>query len=134
MIGYILAGFTMMRLGSFSFGIRTAAYQELRRSNEWRWPSLERFGQLDALQHTGPGAETITLSGVIMTEYRGGVGRLDELRAIADQGRPQLLISGLGDIMGTWAIERIDEGQSIFAAAGVPRRQDFTLTLKRCEY
>ena len=131
MIGYTIAGFTMMRLGSFSFGINTAAYNELRRTTEYKWPALERFGQDDALQYTGPGADTITLTGVILTAYRGGAGQLNRLRAIAATGQPQLLVSGLGAIMGRWVIERIDEGQAVFAAAGHPRRQEFTVQLRK---
>jgi len=131
MIGYTIAGFIMMRLGSFSFGINTAAYNELRRSTEYKWPAQERFGQYDALQFTGPGQDSITLSGVILTAYRGGTGQLDRLRSLAAQGRPQLLVSGLGSIMGRWVIERIDEGQTVFAAAGMPRRQEFTVQLRR---
>lgn len=134
MLGYVLAGFTMMRLGPFAFGIRTAAYQDLKRSTEWKWPNLERFGQLDALQYTGPGSETITLNGVILTEYRGGLGQLERLRILGGEGKPQLLVSGLGEIMGTWVIEWVDEGQSVFAAAGLPRRQEFTVQLRRHDY
>ena len=29
----------MMQLGSFQFGVTTAAFQTLQRTNEWRWPS-----------------------------------------------------------------------------------------------
>ncbi|AWM87380.1 phage tail protein [Microvirga sp. 17 mud 1-3] len=131
MIGYTIAGFTMMRLGNFSFGINTAAYQELRRDAEYKWPAQERFGQDDALQYTGPGQESITLSGVILTAYRGGAGQLNQLRSLAAQGRPQLLVSGLGAIMGRWVIERVSEGQTVFAAAGHPRRQEFTVQLRK---
>lgn len=131
MIGYTIAGFTMMRLGSFSFGINSAAYTELQRSAEYKWPSQERMGQHDALQYTGPGAETMTLTGVILTAYRGGAGQLNILRALASTGRPQILISGLGAIMGQWVIEGVDEGQSVFAAAGHPRRQEFTVKLRK---
>lgn len=131
MIGYTIAGFTMMRLGPFSFGINTAAYQDLKRTAEYKWPAQERFGQDDALQYTGPGAETITLSGVILTAYRGGTGQLNRLRALGATGQPQLLISGLGAIMGRWVIERVEEGQTVFAAAGHPRRQEFTVQLRK---
>lgn len=131
MMGYTLGGFTMMRLGPFSFGINTAAYQELRRSTEYKWPSQERFGQHDALQYTGPGQDSITLSGVILTAYRGGAGQLNTLRSLASTGQPQLLVSGLGAIMGRWVIERIEEGQTVFAAAGHPRRQEFTVQLRK---
>lgn len=131
MIGYTIGGFTMMRLGSFSFGINTAAYADLKRTAEYRWASLERFGQHDALQYTGKGGDAITLSGVILTAWRGGTGQLNLLRDLAAQATPQILISGLGEILGRWVITRVEEGQTVFAAAGMPRRQEFTVHLRK---
>lgn len=131
MIGYTLGAFTMLRLGGFSFHINTAAYQELKRATEYKWAAQERFGQDDALQYTGPGKDSITLQGVILTAYRGGTGQVDRLRAIANQGRPQLLITGLGAVLGMWVIEKVEEGQGVFAAAGIPRKQEFTVTLRK---
>lgn len=133
MIGYTLGSFVMMQLGSFQFGINTAAYQDLQRRSEYRWAAQERFGRLDALQFTGPAGETITLAGVIYTEYRGGNGQLDAMRALAGRGRPQLLIDGYGRLMGRWVIESVDEGQSTFAAFGRARKQEFTMQLRRRE-
>lgn len=121
----------MMQLGGFQFSIATATYQELQRSTEWRWPSQERFGQMPALQFTGPGADTITLPGVIFPEWNGSTGLLDAMRALGDAGTPHALVGGNGASMGRWVIEGVDEGQTVFAAAGVPRRVEFTLKLRR---
>lgn len=131
MNGLSLYSLTMMRLGPFGFGISTAAYQQLRRTTDYSWPGIERYGQFDALQYTGPGMDTITLSGVIIPEYRGGTWQLDNLRNLAATGEPQLLVSGLGMVLGYWVIDRVEEGQSVFAVAGVPRRQEFTVSLRR---
>lgn len=121
----------MMTLGYFKFGISTAAYQELSRVTEWRWPSQERFMQAQALQFVGPGGDTITLPGVIYPEWRGGPGQLDSMRTLADRGKPQMLIDGRGMVHGRWVIEKIDERQSVFAAAGAPRKQEFTMNLRK---
>lgn len=121
----------MMSLGSFQFGIATAAYQELSRTTEWRWPAQERFMQGQALQYVGPGGDTINLPGVIYPEFRGGFGQLERMRAAANQGQPLVLIDGSGVVMGRWVIERLDEKQSVFAAAGRPRKQEFTLALRK---
>lgn len=131
MNGHQIGTFVMMRLGPFNFGLDTAAYQSLRRRVEYSWPSQERMGQHAAMQYTGPGPETMTVSGVIFPEFRGGDGQLSLLRYLGDLGEPQLLISGSGETMDEWVIESVDEGQSIFAAAGIPRRQEFTVNLKR---
>lgn len=130
-LGYSIGPTVMMQLGSFQFMLSTAVYQELQRSTEWRWPSQDRFGEMPVLQYTGPGADTITLPGVIFPEWNGGVVQLDAMRALGDAGQPHPLVAGNGASMGRWVVERVDEGQTVFAAAGVPRRVEFTLQLRR---
>lgn len=130
-LGYSIGPTVMMQLGEFQFGISTATYQELQRSTEWRWPAQDRFGKMSALQFTGPGADTMTLPGVIFPEWNGGVVQLDAMRALGDAGEPHALVGGDGASMGKWVVEGVDEGQTVFAAAGVPRRVDFTLKLRR---
>ena len=103
MNGHALAAPVMMQLGAFQFGINTAAYQGLSRSDEWRWPGQERFGQAPALQHTGPGATTITLDGILYPEWRAGLGQLDAMRAEAGKGKPLVLVDGRGQALGMWA-------------------------------
>lgn len=132
MKGQIYGSFlTMMRLGYFKFAIYTAAYQELNRSTQYQWGEQPVFGGWDNLQFLGPGQDTQTLTGVIFPEYKGGTGQLNALREMASKGRPRLLISGTGKILDYWVITQIDEGQSKFAALGVPRRQEFTITLRK---
>lgn len=130
-LDYTIAQTVMMQLGAFQFGVATAAYQELTRSTAWRWPTQERFGQRPVLQFTGPDAETISLPGVIYGEWSGGTGQLDAMRALGEAGEPLQLVDGNGGAMGQWVITKVDEGQTIFAANGVPRRQEFTMELKR---
>lgn len=121
----------MMILGPYAFGLNTAAFQELNRNTEWRWGSQDVFESLPALQFTGWGEETITLPGVIFPEYWGGTGQLDALRATADMGEPLTLIDGRGNVLGEWVITGVQERQTIFAPGGAPRRQEFTVNLKR---
>ncbi len=130
-LGYAIGTPIMLQLGEFQFGINTAAFQKLSRTNEWRWPSQDRFGNPPVLQYIGQGAETITLPGVIYPEWRGGFGQLDAMRAQAGQGQPLTMIDGRGQLMGKFAIERIEESQSVFADAGAPRKQEFTIQLRR---
>lgn len=130
-LNYEIGASVMLQLGSFQFGINTAAYQTLQRSTEWRWPSQDRFGKGPVLQHVGPGAETITLPGVVYPEWRGGLGQMDALRALAAEGKPQTMIDGTGNVLGRWVIERVEEKQAVFADAGVPRKQEFTVQLRR---
>lgn len=121
----------MMVLGNYAFGLDTAAFQEMNRNAEWRWPAQDVFKARPVLQFTGPGEESITLPGIIYPEYWGGTGQLNALRQLAAQGRPLTLIDGRGNVLGDWVITGVQERQSVFARAGVARRQEFTVTLKR---
>lgn len=121
----------MMRLGSYKFCIYTAAYQELNRTTNYKWGEQAVFGDWDNLQFLGPGEDTQSLTGVVYPEFKGGTGQIDELRALAATGIPQLLISGTGKILGYWVINSITEGQTKFAAFGVPRRQEFTINMRK---
>lgn len=125
------AWMTMMRLGSFKFGVYTAAYQSLDRSTEYKWGEQALFMNYDQLQYLGPGADLITVQGFVYPEYKGGTGQLNNLRDLGATGQPQLLISGFGSIMGRWVIQQVNEGQTIFAAGGIPRRQEFNVQLRR---
>jgi phage protein U len=123
--------YTMMTLGGFKFGVSTAAYQELKRTTEYLWPSQQRFGAAPAVQSTGYGDDTISLAGVVYPEWNGGTGQLNDLRALADERQPQNMIDGRGNVLGRWVIERVEESQGVFAQAGVARKQEFTLGLKK---
>ena len=131
MLGYHFGQPVMMQLGAFQFGIATAAYQELRRTAAWRWPTQERFGKAATMQFTGPETETMDLPGVIYPEWRGGFGQLDTMRSIAGEGKPLALVAGDGASMGKWVILRVEETQTVFGDAGAPRRVEFSLALQR---
>ena len=121
----------LLMLGGFKFSINTAAFTELQRSTSYKWPAQERMGQYDALQYTGPGEDRITLPGIIFPDWKGGNGQLNNLRALAAQGRPLQLISSTGMILGAWVIEHVDEGQSFYKPDGTFRRQEFNVTIRK---
>jgi len=122
---------TLLMLGGFKFSLNTAVFQEMRRMTSWRWPAQERVGQLDALQFTGPGEDTITLPGVIYPDFKGGDTQLDSLREIGDAGKPVRLISATGKILGLWVVQTVEEIASAHKADGGPRKQEFTVTIKK---
>jgi len=123
----------MMALGLFVFSLETLAYQELQRQTEWRHPSSARVGARAAHQYVGPGADQITLPGVLLPQLAGTRLSLDILREMANTGRAWILIDGTGRIYGTFIIERITEGQSLFFRDGAPRRIEFSLSLTRVD-
>lgn len=120
----------MMGLGPFRFHLATAAYQTLERSDEYRWEAQDRIGRHPAMQFIGAGHTTFNLSGTIYPNFRGGLGQLDAMRAVAAAGAPSVLVSGLGRIFGSFVILSVDETQTYFLPNGAPRKQEFSLELK----
>lgn len=123
----------MMALGQFIFSLPTLAYQDLRRSTEWRHPSNSRVGARPARQFVGPGEDSITLSGLQAPEFMGNRRSIDDLRKMGDAGSAYAVVAGNGDVMGAWVIKKVDENGSIFIREGVARRVEFTLELVRAD-
>ena len=115
----------------FYFNLDTAAFDELKRSSEYRWASQERLSRRPAQQAVGMGEERITLTGVIFGGFKGGIKQLDTLRSIGAQLQPLGLTTGLGDVLGNWCLKNIEEEQSALLQGGIPRKQGFTLEFVR---
>jgi phage protein U len=131
-LGSFVSGYIpMLRLGSINFALNTAVYQEMQRTAEYNWPGQERFGQLAALQYTGPGEETMTLPGVIYPTYKGSANAIANLRTLASLGQPQMLMDSQGKLYGNWVIVRVEEKRSEFALLNMPKKIEFSVTLKR---
>ena len=121
----------MMSLGLFVFEIGTLPYQELSRSQSWRHATVDRFNALPASQFTGPGEDSITLTGALYPGLAGSYSALDTIRAMADAGDDYVLLDGLGNVLGNWFIPSLETKASVFFVDGVARKADFTLALKR---
>ncbi|MFJ7286377.1 phage tail protein [Pseudomonas sp. NPDC099000] len=115
----------------YFFNLDTAAFDELRRSTEFRWASQERLSRRPAQQGVGIGEEKITLKGAIFPGFKGGLKQLDTLRALGAQLKPLTLTTGYGDVLGTWCLKSVDEEQSSLMQGGIPRKQGFTLEFVR---
>jgi phage protein U len=115
----------------YFFNLDTAAFDELRRSTEFRWASQERLSRRPAQQGVGMGDEKITLKGTIFPGFKGGLKQLDTLRALGAQLKPLTLTTGYGDALGTWCLKSVDEEQSALMQGGIPRKQGFTLEFVR---
>lgn len=122
----------MARLGSFTFGIDTAAFQELQRVSAYRWQAQNRIGRKPAQQNTGQGADTINLSGVIYPHWRGGLSQIEVLRTLAANGDPLPLIyafEAIGQYCGRWCVTEIRDTRTIFFDNGAPRKIEFDIAL-----
>jgi len=124
--------YTLMALGPFRFSIDTAAHDELARSRAWKWASQEVVGAYPALQFTGPEAETINLKGTTYPGFKvAGLLMIEAMAVMAAQGKPFLLVSGYGLVLGFWVIERIDQNEFNQNFIGIPRKIEFNIVLKR---
>ncbi|AZD34883.1 Phage protein U [Pseudomonas chlororaphis subsp. aurantiaca] len=115
----------------YYFNLDTAAFDELRRSTEFRWASQERLTRRPAQQAVGMGEEKITLKGAIFPGFKGGIKQLDTLRSIGARLAPVTLTTGYGDVLGTWCLKSLEEDQSELMQGGIPRKQGFTLEFVR---
>jgi uncharacterized protein len=124
----------MMALGQFVFSLSELAYQELQRRTSWKHRSTPRVGGRDARQYTGPGDDTIALSGWFAPD--DGIGKLSslaDLRKMADEGDGYAMVDGTGTVYGAFVIESMTEGQSLHKKDGTPRRIEFTIDLTRVD-
>ncbi|WP_460100184.1 phage tail protein [Pseudomonas sp. H3_C08] len=115
----------------YYFNLDTAAFDELRRSTEFRWASQERLTRRPAQQAVGIGEEKITLKGAIFPGFKGGLKQLDTLRSLGSQLKPLTLTTGYGDVLGTWCLKNVEEEQTALLQGGIPRKQAFTLEFAR---
>ncbi|MEG3182114.1 phage tail protein [Sphingomonas sp. LT1P40] len=122
---------TLLSLGMFPFSIPTLLHDELQRRADWRHPGNPRVGARDAQQFTGPGPETMSITGTAMAELSDGEASLDELREMAGTGDAWPLVDGAGRIYGDFKITGIDERMKLFFPDGTARRIDFAIDLLR---
>lgn len=120
---------TLIKLGDFKFSVDTAAFSELRRVRSFNWASQQRMGQKPVLQYTGEGEESISFGGVIYPALGAGINQIETMKTMAGRGQPLLMVAGTGDVMGYWSIAQVEENRSYLFADGVPRKQEFQLSL-----
>ncbi|MEI2830065.1 phage tail protein [Pseudomonas mosselii] len=114
------------KLQPYYFNLDTAAFDELRRQTSARWAGQERLTRDIAQQAVGQGEDKLTLKGGIFTS-RSGIKQLDALRTIIRRLQPVSLVTGYGDVLGTWCLTNLDEEQGALLAGGIPRKQGFSL-------
>ncbi len=126
-----MAQHVMLKLGNFKFSIHSAAYQKLTRTYGWIWAPVKRFGNTSSLQYTGKKNPIINLPGVVFTEFENvGIRQIERLVQLGDSAKPNLMTSGLGEVMGYWVITGLTETEARHIQAGIPTKQTFSLDLK----
>jgi phage protein U len=127
----------MLALGDYRFSVDTAAYQSLQQSQSWGWVEQARVGSQPLLQLTGKALRSITMTGTIYPEYKGGFGQVSLMRKEADKGKPLTLLSmsetvdSSGLIVGDFVIVSVSETHRMFRGDGSPRAIEFSIELKQ---
>lgn len=121
----------MMIYGMFPFSIKTAAFDQLQRSTNWRHASNSRVGDMPAYQFVGRGEDTITLEGSIVPEF-GIPMSMTALRTMGDTGKAFPLIAGTGKVFGLYVLEDLQETQTVFLKDR-PRKIEFSIKLKQVQ-
>jgi phage protein U len=128
----------MLALGDYRFSVDTAAYQSLQQSQSWGWVEQTRVGGQPLLQLTGKTLRSITMTGTIFPEYKGGFQQVNLMRGEADKGKPLTLLSfdtntvdGSGVIVGDFVILSVSETHRAFRKDGSPRAIEFSIELKQ---
>lgn len=122
---------SLMTLGLFVFELASTPFDAVARQTDHRWSAKDRAGGPPAHQYLGPGADTLTIDGVLMPELTGGRAQLDKLREMAAEGKAWILVSGDGRNQGKWMITGLSQRDSHHTTNGLARRMEFSLTLKR---
>lgn len=120
----------LLALGDYRFSIDTASYEQLERTDRYRWPTQQLIGRYPAAQFTGYEAPTIMLTGRVYPHWAGGITQIEQMRVEAGEGKPLDLVDGLGRVWGLWSIVEIRETQSAHLDNSAPRKQSFELRLQ----
>lgn len=123
-----------MTLGPFGFEGIGFGFDSLSHKLDTNWPEIAVAQRMNPLQWTGPTSEEVVIKGVLFPVEHGGMGSLRGIMEAAKTGQPQMLVSGsaqMGVIHGMFAIQSVDEDRNFIDVKGNPRRNAYTITLKR---
>jgi len=121
----------LLALGLFVFDLPSLPLEQVDRSSSWTHARNPRIGARDAAQFIGPGEDSLSLGGCLLPQAFGSFAEMRNLRDMADTGESWPLVTGMGEVMGTFVITRIREGKRYFLPDGRALKTDFTIELER---
>lgn len=122
---------TPMALGPFAFHALRFGFYGLGRELSTRWAEIETVGSLNRLQWTGGESDGVSIAGVVFPHEFGGLESLEGIRAAAIDGAVLPLVTLGGNLFGMYIVERVSEDQSYHDAVGRPRRDRYSIDLRR---
>ncbi|MEV4609783.1 phage tail protein [Neorhizobium sp. LMR1-1-1.1] len=129
-----MSGPVPMTLGPFAFEAIGFGYDGVSRRVQTPWAEIAVAQTLNQQQWTGPTSDEVVIKGVLFPVEFGGQASLDGLIGSALGGVPLMLVSGndvQGVIHGTYTVQSVDEDRSYHDARGAPRRNAYSISLKR---
>jgi phage protein U len=123
-----------MTLGPFAFEAIGFGYDAVARRVQTPWAEVAVAQTLNQQQWTGPTSDEIVIRGVLFPVEFGGQSSLDGLIGSALAGSPLMLVSGndiQGVIHGTYTVQSVEEDRGFHDAKGAPRRNAYSISLKR---
>lgn len=126
-----MPGPTPMALGGFVFRSLGFSFVTQGRQTETPWSEIETVARLDALQWTGPKSESFSIRGVIFDEAFGGQATLNGLRQAQLLGRPLMLVTYAGSVMGMHVVMSISEDRDRINATGQARINQYEIALRK---
>ena len=123
----------LVTLGMFVFGMDTLPYQQFVHSMEWRHGDTDRHQARPASQYLGPGADTVSISGLCVPEVAGDYGAFETLKQMGDTGDDYPLIDGIGRVFGHYRIVRLEREHLSVMGGGLPRHTGFRIELERVD-
>lgn len=115
----------MLSLGPYKF-----TPTSLRYSKESRWSVVECIGKIPSLQNIGQGVENIDLECTIYLHNFNGREQLKNMKEAEKDQVPHVLVDSLGNVLGQFVITRLEERQMYFFPNGLPKKVEFSLSLK----
>ncbi|WP_254229436.1 phage tail protein [Wolbachia pipientis] len=115
----------MLSFGPYKFTLISLKYNK-----ENRWSVIECIGKTPLLQNIGQRVENIELEGVIYFNNLNGINRLNSIKEAEKDQKPNTLVDGLGNVLGQFVITRLEEKQTYFFPNGLPKKVEFSLSLK----
>ncbi|MDN5248402.1 MAG: phage tail protein [Wolbachia endosymbiont of Tyrophagus putrescentiae] len=116
----------MLSFGSYKFSPTSIKY-----SKENRWSTIECISKIPSLQNIGQGVENIDLEGVIHLHNLNGFNQLKSIKEAEKNQAPHTLVDSLGNVLGMFVVVRLEEKHTSFFPCGLPKKVEFSLSLKR---
>lgn len=123
-----------MMLGDFAFESLGFGFDNTTKKTNTPWVDVAVAQSRNKQQWTGPTSEDVVIKGVLFPEELGGQNQLDGIVKQANTGVVMMLVSGdtgNGVIHGEYTVQSVDEDGTFHTAAAAPRRNAYSINLKK---